>query len=134
MHTIFMLGLHNPTLSEVAMPRASAPILGFSQSLKLLRMQDFMQCFSGAGLSSRCLAKAPYFLHKILHIFRTYFSYFKDILTRKWTRAPLLASLFISPSCFLAHPSFFNGREGCYRLFSYDLAPIKSCSSSILIS
>ena len=96
-------------LSEVAMPRASAPTLDSSQSQTLSNMQDFMQCFSGAGLSSQCLAKAPYFLHKILHIFSTYFSYFKDILTRKWTRISLLASLFISLSCFVAHPSVSNG-------------------------
>ena len=49
MYILYMSGLHNPLLSEVGIPRASAPTLGFSQSPKLSSMQDFMQCPSGAA-------------------------------------------------------------------------------------
>jgi hypothetical protein len=35
LYTLYMLSWHNPLLSEVGFPRASAPTLGFSQSSNL---------------------------------------------------------------------------------------------------
>jgi len=49
MHILYMLGLHNISLSEVGFPRASAWVLGFSQSPNLLYMQDVMQYPSGVA-------------------------------------------------------------------------------------